>query len=54
MNKKQLVGDQTMDTKISEIFDKLDDNENDKITKDEFIGNCANNVFLRDALIPKI
>lgn len=54
MNKKQLVGDQTMDTKIEEIFEKLDDNENDKISKEEFIKNCANNVFLRDTLMPKI
>ena len=54
MNRKQLVGDQTMDTKIAEIFDKLDDNENEKITKKEFVDNCANNVFLREALIPKV
>lgn len=54
MSKKQLVGDQTMETKIDEIFEKLDDNENQKITKDEFVLNCANNVFLRDILLPKI
>lgn len=54
MNHKQLVGDQTMDTKIEEIFEKLDDNENDQITKEEFIKNCASNVFLRDTLMPNI
>lgn len=54
MNQKQLVGDQTMETKIEEIFDKLDDNENDKITKEEFINNCAQNVFLRETLMPKV
>lgn len=54
MNHKQLVGDQTMDTKIEEIFEKLDDNENDKITKEEFVKNCANNVFLRETLMPKM
>lgn len=54
MNRKQLVGDQTMETKIDELFDKLDDNENEKITKDEFVRNCANNVFLRETLMPNI
>lgn len=54
MSKKKLVGDQTMDTKIDEIFEKLDENENDKISKDEFVRNCAENVFIRDILIPSI
>jgi len=54
MDKKKLVGDQTVDTKIEEIFEKLDDNENDKITRDEFVKNCANNVFISDILMPKI
>ena len=54
MDKKKLVGDQTVDTKIEEIFEKLDDNENEKITRDEFIRNCANNVFISDILMPKI
>ena len=54
MDKKKLVGDQTVDTKIEEIFEKLDDNENDKIARDEFIRNCANNVFISDILMPKI
>ena len=54
MNNKQLVGDQAVDTKIDEIFEKLDDNENEHITKDEFIKNCSSNVFLRDTLLPKV
>lgn len=54
MNHKQLVGDQTMDTKIDEIFEKLDDNENEQITKEEFVKNCANNVFLRETLMPQV
>lgn len=52
MSKKSLVGDQTTDTKIDEIFEKLDENENGKITRDEFIENCSNNIFLRDILTP--
>jgi Ca2+-binding EF-hand superfamily protein len=54
MNKKDLAGDQTLDTKIDELFEKLDDNENQKISKDEFINNCADNMFLREILAPKI
>ncbi|CAF0779606.1 unnamed protein product [Brachionus calyciflorus] len=54
MNKKKLVGDQTDETKIDEIFEKLDDNENDEITKEEFVENCLNNVFLRDLLVPNL
>jgi guanylate cyclase activator 1 len=54
MNKKQLVGDQTNATKIDEIFDKLDDNENEKVSKEEFVSNCSNNVFLRDILVPQV
>lgn len=53
ISKKQLVGDQTTDTKIDEIFEKLDENENGKITREEFIDNCSNNIFLRDILTPK-
>ena len=54
MNKKSLAGDQTLETKIEELFEKLDDNENNKISRDEFVNNCADNIFLRDILIPKI
>ena len=54
MDKKKLVGDQTLDTKIDEIFEKMDDNENDKITKEEFVSNCSRNVFLSDILVPKL
>jgi Ca2+-binding EF-hand superfamily protein len=53
MNKKDLAGDQTLDTKLDELFEKLDDNENQKISKDEFINNCADNMFLREILAPK-
>jgi Ca2+-binding EF-hand superfamily protein len=53
MDKKQLVGDQTVESKIDEIFEKLDDNENEKISKEEFVKNCSHNVFLRDILVPK-
>ena len=53
MNKKDLAGDQTLDTKLDELFEKLDDNENQKISKDEFINNCGDNMFLREILAPK-
>ena len=53
MNRKQLTGEQTLDSKIDEIFDKMDSNENEKISKEEFVSSCANNVFLRDILAPK-
>lgn len=54
MNHKKLVGDQTMDTKIDEMFEKLDHNENHKISKDEFVMNCADNIFLREILCPDL
>ncbi len=54
MNKKSLTGDQTLETKIEELFEKLDDNENNKISRDEFVNNCADNIFLRDILVPKL
>ena len=54
ISKKNLVGDQTTEYKIDEIFEKMDDNENEKITKDEFVNNCSRNVFLSDILVPKL
>jgi len=54
MNRKKLVGDQTMDTKIDEMFMKLDHNENHKISRDEFIMNCSDNIFLREILCPDL
>lgn len=54
MNKKKLVGDQTTETKIDEIFMTLDHNENHKISRDEFITNCSNNIFLREILCPDL
>ena len=54
VSKKQLVSDQTNAAKIDEIFEKLDDNENEKVSKEEFVSNCSNNVFLRDILVPQV
>ncbi|RNA15231.1 neuronal calcium sensor 2-like [Brachionus plicatilis] len=54
MSKKKLVGDQTDETKINELFENLDNNENNKITEDEFVENCMNNVFMREILSPDI
>jgi len=53
LNKQNLAGNQTTDTKMDEIFDKLDENENGKISKDEFIDVLSNNIFLREALSAK-
>ena len=54
MSKKELTGNQTTESKIDEIFDKLDDNENEKISREEFISHCESNVFLRDILAPEM
>lgn len=54
MNRKKLVGDQTQETKIEEIFENLDTNENNKICEKEFVENCMNNIFLREILLPEI
>jgi Ca2+-binding EF-hand superfamily protein len=49
-----LVGNQNQETKMDEIFDKLDENENGKISREEFIDILSNNIFLREILSPKI
>ena len=54
LSKKKLVGDQTMETKFDELFDKIDNNENKLISRDEFIETISNNIFLRDILCPDI
>ena len=54
MNKKLLVGDQSLDTKIDELFEKLDDNENGKISKDEFVNNCVDNLFMREIVMANL
>ena len=54
MNKKELTGNQATETKIDEIFEKLDDNENDMISREEFLDHCTNNIFLRDILAPEL
>ncbi len=48
---KKLVGDQTNDSKIEELFEKIDDNEDKKVSKKEFVENCMNNVFLKNILL---
>ena len=54
LSKKKLVGDQTMETKFDELFDKIDHNENMLISRDEFIETISNNIFLREILCPDI
>ena len=54
MNKKELTGNQATETKFDEIFEKIDDNENDLISREEFIEHCTNNIFLRDILAPEL
>ena len=49
-----MVGNQNQETKMDEIFDKLDENENGKISREEFIDILSNNIFLREILSPKI
>ena len=43
-----------METKFDELFDKIDNNENKLISRDEFIETISNNIFLRDILCPDI
>lgn len=45
------MGDQTTESKIDELFEKLDENDNQKISKDEFVNSCSNNVFVRNVLM---
>jgi Ca2+-binding EF-hand superfamily protein len=52
MNKKSLTGDQTNETKINEIFEKLDDDDNNEISREEFVSNCSGNIFMREVLAP--
>jgi Ca2+-binding EF-hand superfamily protein len=49
-----LVGNQNQETKMDEIYDKLDENENGKISREEFVDILSNNIFLREILSPKI
>lgn len=49
-----MVGNQNQETKMDEIYDKLDENENGKISREEFVDILSNNIFLREILSPKI
>jgi Ca2+-binding EF-hand superfamily protein len=54
VKKKKLIGEQTTETKINDIFKKIDLNENNKISLEEFIDACSSSIFLREILCPDI